>query len=116
MRKVIPFTHGKGKTGQAKTGDERVLIAPTDHYPNAFEHSKEITRNCVNQWQKLYGTENTPNMQKQLLDLLNKVTSHVYECVMPDGEEVIFLNLDMLKGRDFMHLRSIKVDRQEVMV
>lgn len=116
QKTVIPYTHGRGKTGHAKTGEERILIAPTDHYPNAFEEFKRIVRNAESGFHKRYPEELTPPLQKQLMTMIQGYTGHVNELKMPDGEEVIFLNIDKFKTAEFNRLISIKVDGQEVMI
>ena len=110
MKKVIPFIHGKGKSGQAKTGADRVLIKDTDHYPNAWNHFLEVC-NTLN---KQAPDATLQEIKKHLLTYLNKITEHVHEAVLHTGEEVIFLNLDSFKGKDFNYLQSFSIDGQRV--
>lgn len=116
MKTVIPYTHGKGKTGAATTGADRVLIKPTEHYPAAFEKWKQLVREAEEGYKKLYPSEEVPPIQKQLLNIVNKFTGHVNELTLPSGEDVIFLNLDSFRGKDFNYLRSVKVDNQRIFI
>lgn len=118
MKTVIPFIHGRGKTGQAKTGPDRVLIKDTNNYPNAFgdfcricdKLQKAMDKNQV----KVAGS-NPNEVKSMLLDYLNKLDSHVHDTKIAGiDEEVIFLNLDKFTGRDYMHMISVKVEGQEI--
>jgi hypothetical protein len=114
QKKVIPFIHGKGKSGKAITGDERVLIKDTFHYPNAFTQFLQICSNLEKMYLEKYGEDEKPCFKSQMLNLLNKQESHIQGFILPNGEEVIFLNLDAFKGKDFNYLNSIVAEGQKI--
>lgn len=113
---VIPFIHGKGKTGKAKHGDDRILIKETQHYPSAFNEFKNIVSKLQQHWINMHGDSNIPDMQKSLLTLLLKQTSHVQELEIPGYGTAIFLNIDLFTGSQYNYMRSIKVSGQEVFI
>jgi hypothetical protein len=113
---VIPFVHGRGKTGVAKNGEERVLIKETYSYPQSFAHFKRICNEMQALWDKEYGSIETDkvDIRKQMLDYINSLKGHINDTQLPTGEEVIFLNLDMFKSKDYNYLRSVAADGQKI--
>lgn len=44
---IIPFRYGRGKTGNAMTGEKRALVVETTNYPDSFAKMQTAIKNAV---------------------------------------------------------------------
>lgn len=109
---VVPFRYGKGKTGNAQTGEERALIVETDFYPNAFDKFKFAVRDSVKQFSN--PEESYQKAVKWLLtDGVNQKDAHVQE--MQIGKyNLVFINLPKLQSAPFQYLKSLVVNGETI--
>jgi hypothetical protein len=109
---IVPFRYGRGKTGNAKTGEERALIVETDFYPNAFEKFRFAVRDSVKNFSNV--EESYQKAVKWLLtDGVNQKEAHVQE--MQIGKyNLVFVNIQKLQSAPFQYLQSIVINGETI--
>lgn len=109
---IVPFRYGKGKTGNAQTGEERALIVETDFYPNAFDKFRFAVRDSVKNFSN--PEEAYQKAVKWLLtDGTNQKDVHVQE--MQIGKyNLVFLNIQKLSSAPFQYLKSLNINGETV--
>lgn len=109
---VIPFRYGKGKTGNAKTGDKRALIVETEFYPNAFWNLKFAIRQTVG-----HLSNPTESFNKSMKWLLTEGTSnekaHVQEIEF-GKYNFVFINLPMLTSGVNRYLSGFTINGEHI--
>lgn len=111
---IVPFRYGKGKTGNAMTGEQRAIICETTHYPNAFAQFKQAIKQAVKQF------NNPEEAEKKVIKWLTtegtaNTESHVFENEV--GEyNFIFFNVHKLQSGEFRGLQSFKIGEETIFV
>jgi hypothetical protein len=109
---VIPFRYGRGKTGNAQTGDKRALIVETEFYPDAFWNLKFAIRQTTGQF-----SNPTEAFNKAMKWLLTEGTSnenaHVQEIEF-GKYNLVFINLPLLSSGHNQYLAGITINGEHI--
>jgi hypothetical protein len=109
---IIPFRYGRGKTGNAQTGDKRALIVETVFYPDAFWNLKFAIRQTVAQF-----SNPTEAFNKAMKWLLTEGTSnenaHVQEIEF-GKYNFVFINLPKLTSGAHQYLSGLTINGEHI--
>lgn len=109
---VIPFRYGKGKTGNAQTGERRALVVENEFYPDAFWKLKFAIRQTVGHF-----SNPAEAFNKVMKWLLTEGTSndkaHVQEIEFGQYN-FVFINLPKLTSAPHQYLTGLTINGEHI--
>ena len=112
---IVPFRYGKGKTGNAKTGQERAIVTETVYYSNAFNDLRGAIKDAVKHFSN-YEEAVKKSIHFLLNDGVKDKNSHVIQWVFGDYN-IMMVNMNLLQATSGPNrLQSITVDNQIIYI
>lgn len=115
---IVPVREGRGKRGDAKAGETRLLVHPTSHYPNCFEELKSAIWDGIKRL-KIQDPEKEKQLARKcisdMLHFAHKGKSHVCEMQYANWN-IIFVNLTKFTGSSYNYMTSINVSGSTIML
>ena len=111
---VVPFRYGKGKTGNAQTGEERALVMETPFYTDAFQKMRNAVKDSVKHFsnpEEAY----QKSMKWLLTEGVNQKHAHIQE--MQIGKyNLVFVNMPKITGAPHHGIKSVKVNGEKIFI